>query len=342
MTHPWNIKKDPNYRPKVDIILPTYNEEEVILQRLKNLSMVSYPKDLMHIVVIDSGSTDNTPALEKKFARENPNLNMTVIEEEERRGKARALNLGLRFAEGEIIVTTDAGDFWGPSVLRCMLPYLADPTVGAVAGFEELLNPSESSATRSEVAYREAHNYVRLGESKIHSTLMLHGGLTAYKRSAMDKFDEKSGNDEAVAVDLMSKGFRCIVISEVKSRYNDYSTWRGKATRKVTRAWALIDTLIRCLRLAVKGNLKLPNSIMLPNVYIYLLNPMVGLLFYAFGVLTILQYPILLLLPALLAIFKQTRTYLFAFVSHNIFSLIGLVDHLRGTRKHVVWKKVQC
>jgi len=340
LTHPWNIKTDGSCTPRVDVILPTYNEKDVILERLQNLAALDYPKNLMNLILVDSGSTDGTLQLERIFAEENPALKMVVIEEGKRTGKASALNLGLSRCEGEVVVTTDAGDKWEPSVLRSVLRYLVDPSIGAVAGVEEILNASQSSATRSEIAYRGAHDYIRLGESKIHSTLILHGGLTAYKRGALDQFDERSGNDEAVAVDLVAKGLRCILIPEAKSRYYDYYTWGGKVSRKVTRAWALIDTWFRCLRLAFKGEFKLPYSVFLPNLYLYLLNPLVGLFFYAFAILAVLQYPVLMATLVLLMSFKATKIYLLAFVSHNVFLLMGLVDHLRGTKKHVVWRKV--
>jgi len=341
LIRPWNIKTDENYTPILDVILPTYNEKEAILDKLQNLASLDYPRDLMQIIVVDSGSTDGTLQLERKFAEENSTLRMVVIEEEKRTGKASALNLGLSRCVGEVVVTTDAGDQWDSIVLRSLMRYLADPSVGAVAGVEQILNASQSSATRSEVAYRGLHDYIRLGESKIHSTLILHGGLTAYKRGVIDRFDDKhTGNDEAVAVDLVAKGLRCILIPEAKSRYNDYHNWGGKVSRKVTRAWALIYTLGRCIRLALKGKLKLPYSIFIPNLYLYLLNPLIGLFFYAFTILTILQYPVLLLPLVLLLILKPTRTYILAFVLHNAYLLLGIVDHLRGTKKHVVWKKV--
>jgi len=340
LTRPWNIKIDNGYTPKVDLILPTYNEEEVIMDKLRNLVELDYPKDLMQVIIVDSGSTDRTLERERNFAEGNSDLRILVIEEGKRTGKASALNLGLSRCAGEIVVTTDAGDQWEPSVLRSVLRYHADPSIGAVAAVEEILNASHSSATRSEVAYRAVHDFIRIGESKVHSTLILHGGLTAYKRSALVKFDEHSGNDEAVAIDLVAKGLRCVLILEAKSRYNDYYTWGGKVSRKVTRAWALIDNYLRCLKLAFKGELKLPYSIFIPDIYLYLLNPLVGLFFYAFAILAVLQYPVLLLPLVLLMIFKPTRTYLLAFVSHNTFLLMGLVDHLRGTKKHIVWKKV--
>ena len=340
--HPWNIKVDSTYKPRLDIILPTYNESDMIISKLQNLSSLNYPKDLMQVIVVDSDSTDGTAELEENFAKENPNFKMLVLQEAKRTGKSGALNLGLSRCKGEIVVTTDAGDQWDPNVLNLLAQYLADPTVGAVAGVEQILNSQQSSATQSEVAYRKLHDYIRIGESKIHSTLILHGGLTAYRRSAFDRFDDKrSGNDEAVSIELVSKGLRCILLPEAISRYNDYHSWSGKVSRKITRAWALIYIWTRCMKLAFQGKFKLPKSVFISNIYIYLINPIIGLFFYTFAIITMIQYPVLFIPLAVLLLVKPTRTYFIAFITHNLYIIIGFFDHARRTKKHIVWRKVK-
>jgi cellulose synthase/poly-beta-1,6-N-acetylglucosamine synthase-like glycosyltransferase len=38
LSKPWGIAPDPNYRPKVTVIVPTYNEAELIESKLDNLA----------------------------------------------------------------------------------------------------------------------------------------------------------------------------------------------------------------------------------------------------------------------------------------------------------------
>jgi cellulose synthase/poly-beta-1,6-N-acetylglucosamine synthase-like glycosyltransferase len=40
---PWNVKINENYRPKVTITIPTYNEEKIIKERLINIYVQNYP-----------------------------------------------------------------------------------------------------------------------------------------------------------------------------------------------------------------------------------------------------------------------------------------------------------
>jgi len=341
LNHSWNVRKDPYYMPKVDIILPTYNEEKAILQKLRDLSAVDYPKELMRTIIVDSGSTDNTLMLERMFAKENSDLEVIVIEEGQRTGKSKALNIGLSVAEGEVVVTTDAGDFWEPDVLNSILQYLADPSVGAVAGTEEILNPSQSSATKSEVAYRRAHNYMRLGESKMHSTLVLHGGLTAYKRHVLDRFDEVSGSDDmGTPLTIVKKGFRCILIPEVKSRYNDYFTWKGKMTAKVRRAQQMIEIWLRCFVDFLKGEIRMSTLTVIANVYIHVVNPIIGLLFYTFALVSVVRYPLLTLPFLAISTWKVTREYMLSFIVHNAFLVVGLINNSSGGKQRV-WSKIE-
>lgn len=55
--------KNYSYQPYVSILVPTYNEEKNIDERIKNLDNLDYPKDKYEIIVVDSGSTDRTKVL---------------------------------------------------------------------------------------------------------------------------------------------------------------------------------------------------------------------------------------------------------------------------------------
>lgn len=81
---------------KVSIIIPTYNEEDVILKCLESLQKQSY-KDF-EIIIVDDGSTDQTVELVKSF---------NVIHGSHQ-GAGAARNLGAKSAKGEILVFVDA------------------------------------------------------------------------------------------------------------------------------------------------------------------------------------------------------------------------------------------
>jgi cellulose synthase/poly-beta-1,6-N-acetylglucosamine synthase-like glycosyltransferase len=49
-----------NEYPGVTVIVPCYNEEKTIAGTINSLINLDYPKDKLHLMVIDDGSKDNT------------------------------------------------------------------------------------------------------------------------------------------------------------------------------------------------------------------------------------------------------------------------------------------
>ncbi|MFQ6127249.1 MAG: glycosyltransferase, partial [Candidatus Heimdallarchaeota archaeon] len=173
---PWNLNIDRKYDPPITIIIPTHNEEKTIGFKLENLCKVEYPKEKMQIILIDDASTDNTIKEVFKFLNLHPELNVELLNETERRGKSAVLNLALKRAKHDIIVMSDADAFWNSKILIETLPYLADPLVGAVIGRQKILNSNQSWITKIEETYLNlTFEIIRLGESKIHSTIIFHG-----------------------------------------------------------------------------------------------------------------------------------------------------------------------
>ena len=146
--------KDYSCQPFVLIIVPTYNEAKVIAKRMKNLFGLNYPEDKYEIIVVDSGSTDNTAEIVeetiKEHEKDKPNLRL--IKEKERKGKASAINLGKKHAEGEIVLITDANSIFDESVLKEMMPHFKDKKIGAVGGRYCVANPGNPLAA-SELFY---------------------------------------------------------------------------------------------------------------------------------------------------------------------------------------------
>jgi cellulose synthase/poly-beta-1,6-N-acetylglucosamine synthase-like glycosyltransferase len=47
LNKPWDIRRDPSYRPRVSIIIPTYNEALLIESKLDDIARQNYPKEVM-------------------------------------------------------------------------------------------------------------------------------------------------------------------------------------------------------------------------------------------------------------------------------------------------------
>jgi len=199
--------KDYSYQPFVSILVPTYNESQVIRKRIENLIDLNYPKDKYEIIVVDSGSTDDTSKIVKEFSERNKNPLVKFVEEGERRGKASAINFGKRFAKGEIILVTDANSIFDKNVLREIMPHFKDPKVGAVGGRFIVMNPDDSLASSTQF-YWDLEYIMRRGERVVDSACLFHGEINAWRKDIVDADTGMLSEDLDMAIQIRKKGYR--------------------------------------------------------------------------------------------------------------------------------------
>jgi len=338
---PWGLKIDWDFLPAVTILVPAHNEESVIELKLKNIAEVSYPKEKMEVVVADDASTDGTLAKVYEFKRRHPELNVKVVEQNPRVGKARVLNAALPACENDVIVVSDADCFWNSDILRKALPYLSDPTVGAVTGYGVIENWSDSWVTKGETKYLKLGSSIRLGESKIHSTIRFEGGFCAYKRNAFKEFDYESGADDSgTALSIVQNGYRTIFVPEARFTTKFPQDLRGKFRVKKRRANQLIRLWIKSLKLLQEGRLRLPKKIAVPEIFLFLINPIIFLTLVIVTLIMVVVYPIYLI-PLVILLFSvgispKARSYLIEAIIGNITLFYSLVLYLQG-KKFVTW-----
>lgn len=335
---PWRIRKQKDYSPKLSIIVPTYNEQEVIGYKLRNLAKLEYRKDLMEIVFVDSNSTDSTVSLIRTFAESCPSLCIKILIESQRKGKSSALNVALRSCTGEIIVVSDADCLLPPDIMSKALPYLADVRIGAISGPKKLLNPQGSSVTRSEDAYLKAMNLMKLGDSKKSSTILFEGGFSAYKAKVLSGFDPyKTGSDDCGTVlGLLEKGFRAIMIPEAEFFTTFPETWEEKTEMKIRRTKQLVRILRNYMVLLLKNEIKTAREVVARNLIIYLLAPITFFFFMVATLYLMLEFPATILLLLIFLVPKVRKYLVEAMLSYLIllFSTILILSRSNVT----IWK----
>ena len=123
----------------VSVLIAARNEAGVIGNCLTALSTQNYPSDLWEVIVIDDNSTDSTSSEVRSFRKAFEMLKLLSIEPPPPgiAPKKHALSKGIRAAQGEIILTTDADCLPPPSWISSMAKQF-DEGVDAVAGFSPL------------------------------------------------------------------------------------------------------------------------------------------------------------------------------------------------------------
>ena len=95
--------------PRVSVIIPTYNRSWCLSEAID--SVLSQTFQNMELIVVDDGSTDETPAL---LSRYGDHLRVLC---QSNRGVSAARNGGIQTARGNLIAFLDSDDTWQPGKL---------------------------------------------------------------------------------------------------------------------------------------------------------------------------------------------------------------------------------
>ena len=338
----YNLAIGSERQPTISIIIPTYNEATVIKEKLSNISLSDYPSDRIDVIVVDSGSTDNTADLARDFFAQN-RLRGQVVEEKERSGKSGALNIGLKHALGELVCISDAECKWDRQALGNAARYLSDPTVGSVSGVHHIPSSNETMAGNVEGSYRSIYRMLRITESKLHSTPVGEGEIQVFRRQDQTGFDPNVGGDDTcAALCMIEKGFRAISAEDVVFFDPAPPAWGIRFTQKIRRGQHVLQAFLKHKRL-LSGKNVFSRLIFPMEFFIYAINPII---FPIFIILTGWVMITNLLVAALVAIgtvivaaVPSLRTAASTYLSNNITMLAAIIQESRGN-KQLVWTKI--
>jgi len=115
-------------RPSVSIVMPCYNEAGRLRQAIESVADQSFND--YELIVVDDGSTDDSPRLLEALAKQ---FSFLHVVSQTNQGQAAARNHGLQAAKGRYIAFLDADDEWHPDFLRLMVEALEQTPDAALA-----------------------------------------------------------------------------------------------------------------------------------------------------------------------------------------------------------------
>ncbi|MFA9416404.1 glycosyltransferase [Natrinema sp. HArc-T2] len=227
--------------PAVSIVLPTYNEEQIVETKLDDVLALDYPMEKVELVIVDS-STDDTRAIIREYFADLEAPDLVLLEEDERRGLAPALNDAYAAASNEMVVKTDCDSKLSPNVLREAAANLADDDIAAVTGQNvEVLGGSEV-----ESGYRGVQSHIQQLESHLDSTLIFHGPFSAFENDALLPIDPNSlADDTELALKIRRQGGRVIFDPAVEYMEASHSEFGKRRLQKDRRGMGLIRLLVQ-------------------------------------------------------------------------------------------------
>ena len=225
--------------PSVSLLIPAFNEEATLLQKIRNLREMDYPPEKVQIVFVSDGSTDGTNEILKRVT--DPNIEAIFLPH--RSGKAVALNQAVLRARHEILAFSDASTLFASDTLRKLSRHFSDGRVGAVCGALRFQASAESQQT--EGVYWKYESMIRLMETRLGATLTASGAAYAMRRNAYIPLAPGTVLDDfVIPMNARKAGYR--VLYDPEAIATDYApeSIKGEFTRRVRLATGSFASLM--------------------------------------------------------------------------------------------------
>lgn len=127
---------------KVSVIVPVYNIEAYVARCLDSLMQQDLKE--IEIIVVNDGSTDNSPEICKSYAKKYPNIKYIS---QHNQGLSAARNTGIDAAKGEYIGFVDGDDFVKKEMFSTLYNNAIENDVSiSCCGYEEYYDNGETYA----------------------------------------------------------------------------------------------------------------------------------------------------------------------------------------------------
>jgi hyaluronan synthase len=176
-----------NSKPLVTIVVPVKNEEENIRRCIQSCIDSSYSSK--EIIVVNDGSTDQTPRILDHMHKEHPDLHILHLSKSI--GKKGAIEMATEIAKGEIYFFMDSDcNMAKDAVENAVKIFLSDRTIGAVTAHGRVRGAENGSTLKKlqDVWYDGQYRIIKGMESSFSSLTCCSGALTGFRRAAVQPY----------------------------------------------------------------------------------------------------------------------------------------------------------
>jgi cellulose synthase/poly-beta-1,6-N-acetylglucosamine synthase-like glycosyltransferase len=220
--------------PSISLIIPAYDEQEVIAAKVANALALDYPREKLQVIVASDGSSDATAERARVAGAD-------LVLELPPGGKVAALNAGAEQASGEILAFSDANSVWAPDALQALTAPFADPEVGYVCGQVRFLDPGGDNL---EGAYWRYEMKVRQMESALAGVTAGNGAIYATRRDAYIPLAPSGSHDLSFPFAFAKRGLRSLYAPGARAEEKMVPTLEGEFARKRRMMVGLWDIVV--------------------------------------------------------------------------------------------------
>lgn len=195
--------------PDLCLIIPAYNEEKDIVQKIANCQSLKYPKHQLQIYFITDGSTDKTKAL-IEHQLQSSIYPIKIFHQQERKGKIAAIKRIMPMVESPIAVFTDANTLLNANALENLARHFQNAKIGAVAGEKRIIrNTKEASNRAGEGMYWLYESKLKQWDAAFYSVVGAAGELFAIRTELFEPIPNDTIIEDCfLTLRIAQKGYR--------------------------------------------------------------------------------------------------------------------------------------
>ncbi|WP_226681713.1 polysaccharide deacetylase family protein [Sutcliffiella horikoshii] len=196
---------DPEFTPFVSVVIAAYNEEKVIGKTVNSILSSDYPA--FEILIVDDGSKDNTAVVVHDSYSNHP---LVRLIKKRNGGKSSAVNLGIKEAKGEIIVSLDADTLIAENAISLLVNHFKNENVAAVSGNVKVGNKGNLLTNWQHIEYVTGFNLERRAFATLNCITVVPGAIGAWRKKAVEEagyFKEDTlAEDTDITLSLLRNG----------------------------------------------------------------------------------------------------------------------------------------
>jgi cellulose synthase/poly-beta-1,6-N-acetylglucosamine synthase-like glycosyltransferase len=194
--------------PGVTIVVPCYNKEKTIASTVDSLLALDYPKEQLHLILIDDGSTDNTFSVLKNFE----NIQNVKVMTKANGGKHTAQNLGIENTKTPFVGCLDSDSLVHPQALKRIMNVFSKNEKISVVVPSILVNSTENFLQKAQKAEYFLAVYNKKMLAFLGAVHVTPGPFPIFKKSVFDEIGpyKKAHNteDQEIALRMHKYGYK--------------------------------------------------------------------------------------------------------------------------------------
>lgn len=191
-----------NHFPSVTVAVPCWNEEKTLASTLDSLLALDYPKEKLHIIMVDDGSWDNTYVVAEEYVSKYPQI--FSFYRKENGGKHTAVNLALEKSTSDLFGCLDADSFVAPHTLKTIVSYFdRNPKIMAVTPCIHIRRPKTFIQRMQAIEYLMGV-FVRKAFGSLDAIQVTPGPFSIFRKEVFEKIGNyhKAHNTEDFEITL--------------------------------------------------------------------------------------------------------------------------------------------